>query len=262
MLSRRVLSALFFLPLVLAAVWFGDPWFSILLLLVALLGAAEFYRLATISGHQPFAFWGTAFILLFIVGARFSDPQITDLVVSLAVIGLLVRLIFGGKDAWTAWAWTLGGVFYLGWTLSHFVWLRHLEDGAAWVIFTLLATFAVDTCAYFLGRAFGRHHLSSRLSPGKTWEGAIGGLVGGMAASLLLTFLLQPYGLSWSWAILLGFLIGLFAQLGDLAESALKRHAGVKESGQLIPGHGGMLDRLDSIVFTVVLVYYYVVWAT
>ncbi len=257
---KRILSALFFVPLILAAVWFGYPWFLGLLLLVGLLGAAEFYRLAEGAGYQPFKLLGMAFVGLLISGAHFSVPQLPSLIITAAVIITLLRSLFQTRDGWTASAWTIAGVFYLGWTLQHFLLLRRLEDGVAWVIFTLLVTFAVDTSAYFVGRAFGRHKLSPRLSPGKTWEGAAGGIVGGMTAALVLMFLLQPYGLSSALLLLLGFLIGLFAQLGDLAESALKRGAQVKESAELIPGHGGMLDRLDSIVFTVVLVYYYVVW--
>lgn len=270
MLWKRILSALFFVPLLLAAVWFGDPWFSGILLLAAFLGAMEFYRLAKSSDCQPFIFLGTALILFFIVGAivnahYFSSPLITPFLVSLAVIASLLWLLLGKENAWTSWAWTLGGVFYLGWTLQHFVWLRNLEDGAIWVIFALLTTFAVDTCAFFGGRALGRHKLTPRLSPGKTWEGAIAGVAGGIAASVLLTFLPEPFdlsldGMGLGWLILLGFFIGLLAQLGDLVESALKRRAGAEESGWFIPGHGGILDRMDSLVFTVVLVYYYVIW--
>lgn len=256
---KRTLSALIFVPLILAAVWFGYPWFLGFLLLVGLLGAAEFYRLVERSGPRPFRFLGMFFVLSFIAGAHFSTPEL-PLLVSSAVVVTLLRSLFQPGDAWASWAWTIAGIFYLGWTLQHFLLLRSLEDGAAWVIFTLLVTFAVDTGAFFAGQALGRHRLAPRLSPGKTWEGAAGGVVSGLVATLVLAILLRPYGLALSLLLLLGFLIGIFAQLGDLVESALKRGAGAKESAKLIPGHGGLLDRLDSIVFTVVLVYYYVVW--
>jgi phosphatidate cytidylyltransferase len=142
---------------------------------------------------------------------------------------------------------------------SRLIPLRALADGREWVIFTLFTIFAADTSAFFIGRAWGRHSMAPTISPSKTWEGAIGGLVGAVAVSLILAVILSlpiPY---WQVAIL-GVLIGVLSQMGDLAESLLKRNVGAKDSGTLIPGHGGILDRLDSVVFTVVVVYYYVIW--
>ena len=131
--------------------------------------------------------------------------------------------------------------------------------GRDWVLLALFATFAVDTTAYFVGRAWGRHKMAPTISPGKTWEGAVGGLVGAIVAVIALALLLD-IDISYSEMVILGFLIAVFAQLGDLAESKLKRSMGVKEAGNLIPGHGGILDRLDSIVFTGVVVYYCLRW--
>jgi phosphatidate cytidylyltransferase len=143
--------------------------------------------------------------------------------------------------------------------MSHFIPLRELEGGREWVLFVVLATFATDTTAFFVGKMWGRHSLAMKVSSGKTREGAVGGFLGAIAASLILALLLGiaiPY---WQ-TVILGALIGIFAPLGDLAESMLKRSTGLKDSGTLIPGHGGLLDRLDSILFTVVVVYYYVTW--
>jgi phosphatidate cytidylyltransferase len=124
------------------------------------------------------------------------------------------------------------------------------------VYLALLATFASDTAAYFIGRFFGRHKMAPRISPGKTWEGAVGGLIGAVIVSLLFS-LLGPVRLHFGYltAALLGLLISVFGQAGDLAESLLKRNAGVKESGGLLPGHGGLLDRLDSVLFAGAVVY-------
>jgi phosphatidate cytidylyltransferase len=146
--------------------------------------------------------------------------------------------------------------------LSHLVGLRRLDSGRDWVLLAIFATFATDTVAYLLGRAFGKHHMAPAISPGKTWEGAAAGLAGGLAATVALAFILDltPHPLSYPGVILLGFLIPIFAQLGDLAESLLKRSAGVKDAGHLIPGHGGMLDRMDSIMFSSIVVYYYMIW--
>jgi phosphatidate cytidylyltransferase len=113
-----------------------------------------------------------------------------------------------------------------------------------------------------VGRALGRHHLAPNISPGKTWEGAIAGVFGAIGISLLFTLAtpLHLQLLSYGQAILLGLLVSIAGQLGDLAESLLKRNMGVKDSGKLIPGHGGFLDRLDSILFAGIVVYYYVIW--
>ena len=175
----------------------------------------------------------------------------------LSLVWLLVRQRREG--AFISWAWTLGGILYVGWLLSYFVGLRGLEDGRNWVFLAILVTFGSDTAAYFVGKALGRHKLAPRISPGKTWEGTIAGFAGAIVISLLFTLstpLQLPIG--YGQAVLLGFLISLFGQLGDLAESLLKRNTGVKDSGSLLAGHGGFLDRIDSIVFAGVVVYYYV----
>ncbi len=265
-MRRRVITALAFIPVLLAVAWFGNPWLSIVVAFAALLGAFEFYKLANAAGWQPFTILGIVFILLFSLNAHFGDVGTTPFLISGVVILSLIRLLWcadKGK-AFTNWAWTIGGIFYIGWTMSHFILLRGLEDGRSWVMLTLLVTFASDTSAYFVGRAWGRKRMVPAISPGKTWEGAVGGVAGAMIAVVILEgvganlFVLNRIG--HGGLILLGFLISIFAQLGDLAGSMLKRTAGVKEAGKLIPGHGGLLDRLDSLIFTVVLVYYYVVW--
>ena len=145
--------------------------------------------------------------------------------------------------------------------LGYMVAVRGLDDGRNWVYFTFFVTFASDTSAFFAGRALGRNKLAPDISPAKTREGAIGGVIGAVLVSLL--FLLPtPLQLPFNWihAIILGLLVSVFGQLGDLVESLLKRNAGVKDSGRLLPGHGGLLDRMDSVVFAGVVVYYYVVW--
>ena len=162
----------------------------------------------------------------------------------------------------------MAGILYIGWLLSYMVALR-LEPGTTaspdagrnFVFLALFTTFGSDTAAYFIGRALGKHKLAPQISPGKTWEGAIAGLFGAVIISLLFTLntpLQLP--LSYGQAILLGVLISIFGQLGDLAESLLKRNSGVKDSGSLMPGHGGLLDRMDSVVFAGVVVYLYYIF--
>ena len=123
----------------------------------------------------------------------------------------------------------------------------------------LFATFGSDTAAFFVGRALGRHRLAPRISPAKTWEGAVAGLVGGIIVSLIIVAIFD-LSIGYGHAIILGILVSIFGQLGDLVESLLKRHTGVKESGNLMPGHGGLLDRMDSVVFAGVVVYLYYIF--
>ncbi len=138
--------------------------------------------------------------------------------------------------------------------------LRGLPDGRNWVFLALFTTFASDTFAFFVGRTWGRHRLAPHISPKKTWEGSVGGASGAALTGMLFTLptpLQLPFTI-WS-AALLGLAVSMFGQLGDLTESLLKRNAGVKDSGNLIPGHGGALDRMDSVIFAGVVVYYFVV---
>ena len=143
----------------------------------------------------------------------------------------------------------------MGWLLSYLVMLR-IEVGSGWVFLAFFTVFCSDTAAYFVGRALGRHPLASRISPSKTWEGAIGGILGSIIASLILVNILFLSLGFWE-AVLLGLLVSIFGQTGDLLESLFKRRMKIKESGKLVPGHGGLLDRMDSVVFAGVVVYLY-----
>jgi phosphatidate cytidylyltransferase len=151
----------------------------------------------------------------------------------------------------------MAGILYIGWMLSYWVQLRGLEDGRELVFLAMFTTFASDTSAFFIGRTWGKHALVPAISSGKTWEGAIGGLLSSIAASFIISVIFTLPFSYWQIA-LVGLIISVFAQLGDLVESLLKRNTGVKDASKLIPGHGGILDRLDSLIFTGVIVYYFV----
>jgi phosphatidate cytidylyltransferase len=269
MLKKRIITALWGIPLLVAAVWFDKPlpWFTILIAVWGLLAAFEFYKLVRGTGAQPLTYFGLIWALFFIISPHFNDdflrltnqPLMPLLLTSAVVLSLIWLLARRQKEgAFIGWAWTIAGILYLGWLLSYLVAVRGLDDGRNWVFLALFATFGSDTAAFFVGRALGRHKLAPHISPGKTWEGTIAGFFGAIIVSLLFTTLLP---ISYWQAILLGFLVSLFGQLGDLAESLLKRNMGVKDSGRLLPGHGGFLDRIDSILFAGVVVYYYVIWA-
>jgi phosphatidate cytidylyltransferase len=149
------------------------------------------------------------------------------------------------------------GFLYIPFLLSHFIWMLQMANGRVWILFTLVMVDFGDTTAFYVGRAWGRNKMAPYLSPGKTIEGGLGAVGGSAAGALFFHFLFLPQ-LSLSHALVLGSLGGLIGQLGDLWESLLKRSARVKDSGTLIPGHGGLLDRIDSVLFAGPLVYYYV----
>jgi phosphatidate cytidylyltransferase len=253
MLKQRVITGLWGIPLLIAAVWFAQPlpWFTILVAIWGLLAVYEFYKIVGAKA-PPLIWFGLIWTALFIISPHCPyAPTLPLLLTSAVVLSLAWLLVRPKKEgAFLGWAWTIAGILYIGWLMSHLVALRGLDDGRNWVFLALFANFGSDTAAYFTGQALGKHKLAPSISPGKTWEGTIAGILGAIIISLLFT-------LPWP----LGLLISIFGQLGDLVESLLKRNMGVKDSGKLLPGHGGALDRIDSVVFAGLVVYYYVIWA-
>lgn len=264
MLRTRILTAVCGIPLLVVVIWFDEPisWFTLFACIWGILAVYEFYKITRITRLMPVTIFGIVWTVLFLVRPHFDyDIYFPLLVISMAILPLIYLLLYRRlKAVFPSWSWTIGGIIYVGLLLSCMVDLR-LEAGRNWVFLAILVTFVSDSMAYFVGRAFGRHLLAPRISPHKTWEGAIAGVISAAAFSLIFT-------LSWSlqlpinyWqAVLLGVIISITGQFGDLLESLLKRYFGVKESGNLMPGHGGLLDRMDSVVFAGVVVYlYYIV---
>ena len=274
MLKQRTKTSIWFVSLLVVVVWFGgESGFTALMVIFGILAALEFYRIVANAKAPPLTYFGliwTAFFilsrnseLLSLLEPHFNPDLLTPLLLTSAVvlslIGLLARRQKEG--AFTSWVWTIAGILYIGWLLSHLVALRGLDDGRNWVFFILFVTWVSDTTAFFIGRRFGRHKLAPTISPGKTWQGAIGGICGAIVMSILF-FTPTPFQLPlvcWQ-AILLGVVVSILGQVGDLVESLLKRNMGVKDSGKLMPGHGGILDRIDSVIFASIVVYYYAIW--
>jgi phosphatidate cytidylyltransferase len=268
MLIKRVITALWGIPLVVVAIWFSlpdypFPLFTILAGIWGLLAVLEFYRITGVTKFLPLTVFGALATVLFITYPHCTFSSVIPfLLTGIVTLSLVVLVFLRQRDGiFAAWTWMMGGVLYVGWLLGLLVALR-LEAGRDWLYLVLFATFGSDTAAYFIGRFFGRHKLAPGISPGKTWEGAIAGVIGGVIVSLLFTLdtpLLLP--ISYGRAIFLGVIISVFGQLGDLAESLLKRNTGVKDSGSLMPGHGGLLDRMDSVVFAGAAVYLYYIFS-
>ena len=263
MLKKRIITGLWGIPLLIAAVWFDKPlpWFTVLVAIWGVLAVFEFYSMVATPKMTTLTYFGLTWTLLFIISPHFDYDFLVPLLLSSVVILPLIWLLLRPRKegAFITWAWTIAGILYVGWLLSYFIALRELDSGKAWVFFTVFTNSGSDTTAFFVGRALGRHKLAPSISPGKTWEGTVAGIFGAIIVSLLFTIptpLSLP--LSHGQAIFLGLLVSILGQLGDLVESLLKRNMGVKDSGKLIPGHGGALDRIDSIIFAGVVVYLYV----
>jgi len=258
-LSHRIFSAIALIPIVAWVVYAGDGWFLGALAVAGTLAGREFYQMMRHGGFRPAPAVGLSLLLLLLLDAYRPAWDIARPAIALLIILAFVWHLLQKDDAapTASWALTVMGGLYLGWFLGHFILLRARPDGLLWTIVAFLATWISDTGAYFTGLALGRHKLWPRISPKKSWEGSIGGLVTGVLGTTLVAWLA---GLPAAHGAVVGALIPIITPFGDLAISMMKRQVGVKDSGSLIPGHGGMLDRLDSLLFSAVVVYYYVTW--
>ncbi len=257
MLRRRVFSALIMLPLVGLIVYYGGIALFIGALLVALLAMQEYLRLLTIKDISVCQPLGLVFVAALVADGYWSGLQTVRWTLLLCTLLLLVLQVFRQNAPGSLFSWSsvVAGAIYIGLPLSYFVKLRESENGLLWLTFALVGTWVSDTGAYLIGTWLGRHKLCPSISPKKTWEGLGGGLLGALVVSVAggMGFL----GLNARESIVLGIALFFAATFGDLAESVIKRQAGVKDSSRLIPGHGGMLDRIDSLLFVVPVVYYF-----
>jgi phosphatidate cytidylyltransferase len=282
MLSTRLLSAAVLAPVILAIVLLGEPWLSLLVGVAAFLALAELVALLDGAGYQPpqvltilVGVAITAAGLVAVNGASVGGPtaQLVDavdppgIVAATVVLGMLVLAVAAfmradPKQGFLTWAMSSFGALYVGLLLPSVALVAHLApaggtadtgvgalgiaSGAAWTLTLVLVVWGYDTGAYLIGRLIGRTRLVEHISPSKTVEGLASGLVVATIAAGIGAFLvgLEPWH-----PLIIGPVVGLAAQAGDLAESLLKRAAGKKESGFLVPGHGGILDRVDSFLF-------------
>lgn len=257
MLKQRVLSAIFLIPIVFLFAWLGGWWFTAL---VTFFAAAAAWELLRMLDHNDFAhtlLWLgvlAAALLVFEGGLPQNPVRLQALLVIIVLVGLTIALFLPRKNAPIDLLLTLGAAFYLGMTLRFLALLRNREAGLMWLLVAAVTVWVMDSAAYFVGRAIGKHKLWPRISPKKTWEGFGGGMIGAILTAALLSHFLLPT-VTWWQGALLGVAIGIVGPLGDLSESLFKRQAGVKDSSHLIPGHGGFLDRLDSFIFVAPVVF-------
>lgn len=271
---KRVLTALVLIPLVLLLVFLGQAWMITLAAAgLAALAAWEYLALTEIGGAKPPRVAVVAAILALFAGKfladRFDSSDLTLPILGLLSLGLLVYCAFSSPvdrvmpDA----AVSVFCLFYVGFTLLALPALWDEANGPSLVTFLFCVVWAGDIVALYVGRAFGRHKFAPRISPNKTWEGAAGSVAGSVAVAGLLLWLEHFLGVHfnsaklsfpdevWYWLVL-AVVVNIAAQVGDLAESALKRSVGVKDSGTLLPGHGGVLDRIDALLLAAPVLWY------
>lgn len=267
-LVPRVLTALVGIPILVAAIWWGFPAITLLVAIAAVLGIRELYALYSAehpSNLLPLPV-GAIWVIAFAVAGQTASGIIGFLSASAVIflVGAFISLLwliafYNDQRLRAAVGYLAGGPLYIGFLLAHTLVLRDIgngEDlGRDWLFLALFVTFATDTGAFFVGKSIGRYQLAPSISPGKTWEGAFGGFISAIVAAMALSLLLNISLPIWQDA-LIGAAVGLAAQIGDLFESRLKRISHVKDSGSIILGHGGILDRLDSLLVSIPTVYY------
>jgi phosphatidate cytidylyltransferase len=260
-LGKRVLSTVVLVPIFVWILLGGPAWvFALVIVGVSMLANWEFTRMFQRAGvpvlREAGLLWGGLVTLAFVRSDRASAAF------AVVVLGLLAASLDrggAGPERWQRVAVTLLGVCYVNWLLGHAISLRALPDGVHWILLLVWVTWIGETAAYLVGSLAGRHKLAPGISPGKTVEGAVAQLVASVLAALAAGGWLFP-GLHVRDALAVGILLGVLGQLGDLVESALKRSVGVKDAGNVIPGHGGMLDRIDGLLFNVPVLFYYVTY--
>jgi phosphatidate cytidylyltransferase len=275
-LRQRVLSAVVLIPLVVGVIWLGG-WFAFAAVVLVLLGGMFELRAMFINvGWRPLIILATVIGLLFLISSTPPVLNYRDVLIqvsfSVLMVGAFVWLLIirpASDRTVIDWALTVAIPFYLAWPLALLLLTRGQGVGPQargfwWVLVLLLTIWANDSAAYLSGHYFGKTKLAPKVSPAKTWEGFAGGLIMSVITVFVVTWVadlvLKPasqFHLPWYHALLLGVLICLFGTVGDLAESLLKRGVKVKDSGNIFPGHGGVLDRADSLLFAAIVVYFY-----
>ncbi len=275
-LTSRILVALFGIPALVAVILQGGVLFCGVIVLISSVGLWEFYSMAEKKGVSPNMYLGiglgAAMQIFFFTnsfdanfGILMSNTAAFGVLITLTVATLLGEMFRGKPNPLLNTAVTIGGVVYVSVFLQCLIGIRGFHtilgvenmQGGYFILCMFISIWLCDTAAYFVGRAIGRHKLFERVSPKKTWEGAIAGLIAAIAGFIGISAWLLPT-LPVVHAVVLGAIVGTLGQAGDLAESLLKRDAGIKDSSAILAGHGGVLDRFDSILMVSPLAYWYI----
>jgi phosphatidate cytidylyltransferase len=269
MFLKRAVVTLVLLPVGLAVIAWGGWLYYGLIALILGLAAYEYVKLFQAGGLQPAGILVIGATLILAIQRAVSGFDNAHLTLSLLVLLAMTYHLFqyerGSQQAGTDFAVSLSGILYIGWLGAYLISLRNLPDGLWWLLTVLPAVWLADTGAYLVGSRIGRHKMTPHLSPKKSWEGYLGGILFSVPVTALLAFLWPVWagpGLAVTpiRAALVALVLSVLTILGDLGESMLKRQVGVKDSGNLLPGHGGIFDRIDSWLWAAVIGYYLVTW--
>ena len=266
MLIKRVLTALALAAIGLPAMIIGGLFYFGIITILLGIAAWEYGKIYHTAGYNASTLLLVGgVVLLVIVRVYFPGmaPATLALLILAAMTWHLIDYENGRNKAASDFTITVAGIVYLGWIGAYLIDIRNLPDGLWWLALVFPAVWFADTAAYFIGSRFGKHQLTPRLSPKKTWEGYWGGVIFGTIGTAGLAVLWHSLGglaVTWWQGAALGAALSILTTLGDLGESMFKREAGVKDSSNIIPGHGGVLDRIDSWLWAGVLGYLLIVW--
>lgn len=256
MLRTRVISAVVGIPIILGILYCGGVYWKGLFVLIGILGLNEYHRMMVRAEFKPIII--PAYILLLTTMLLAWHTKIFEpllfLILITATLGMIIRF---PRVSFIDLALSLFAPLYLGYLLGYAVRTADLNNSFIIILLAFLLTWGSDIGGYFAGRFWGKHKLAPVLSPAKTWEGALGATLLPVAVALVFFPAIHMESINTAYVLLLGVSTGLLAQCGDLFESGMKRYFGVKDSGNIIPGHGGILDRFDSFLFVIPAVYYF-----
>jgi phosphatidate cytidylyltransferase len=269
MFRQRVLVTLVLLPIGLILIYYGGIPFMLFIALLLGIAAWEYSKLFNIGDYRPSGLITILGTVAIIIGRGLTSFRTAHWILGwFILVSLVYHLIAyekGRDQSGTDFAITISGVLYLGWIGAYFLSLRDMSDGMWWFMIALPSVWAADTGAYFFGSRFGNHKLTPRLSPKKTWEGYVAGVVTGpligLAFAALARTQVQPdSGITLLRGLILGLILAVLTPLGDLGASMFKRQFGVKDSSNLLPGHGGAFDRVDTWTWAAMISYYIITW--
>lgn len=259
-LAVRTATAAVYAAVVLAAIIWGGPLgLGFVVMGLGFMAAIEFYAITRREHRLPNELFGlTAIVAMPLAAAQWGQTGLMAVVTALVILSLVWHVALQ-RVRTSDTAVTVFGAIYLGFMLSHLVLIRQFDSGTELALATVIGVWVNDVFAYLVGVSFGRHKMAPTISPHKSWEGFVGGTLATIGVWAAVYPLIDTE-LSFAWHLIIGVAASLAAVVGDLAESRIKREAGVKDSGTLLPGHGGFLDRIDSLIFVSVVVYYLLVF--
>ena len=255
-LKLRIITAVICVPLLILVLLSPKPVVTIVVMAAALVGLYEYYNAVGLSKHKNICIMGYLASLVISMGANFSTA-ISIILVFLYVMALFVLMLLSNKSITIVHLSTLiFGLIYIPYFLSHIIYIRSMDYGNFFIWLVFIGAFSADTCAYFTGKLLGKHKLCPNISPNKTVEGAIGGILGGGITFVIFGLIVNSFfgnmlcGMHFDILrlFILGLTTALFSEIGDLVASSIKRQFNIKDFGNVLPGHGGILDRCDSII--------------